>query len=73
MEKCKICGREFKNIVALLTHVSENHKIKSKEYYDTYFKKENEGICPICGKPIIRVFLLGIQNIVLVVHLSLMK
>lgn len=50
MEKCKICGREFKNIVALLIHVSENHKIKSKEYYDTYFKKENEGICPVCGK-----------------------
>ena len=50
MEKCKICEREFKGVVALLTHVVENHRIKSKEYYDTYFKKENEGICPVCGK-----------------------
>ena len=50
MEKCEICGREFNSITALLAHVIGTHKIKSKEYYDTYFKKENEGICPVCGK-----------------------
>ncbi len=50
MEKCRICGREFKNVDGLLAHVSQRHRLKSKEYYDTYFKKENEGICPVCGK-----------------------
>jgi endogenous inhibitor of DNA gyrase (YacG/DUF329 family) len=46
---CKICGREFKNYIALNAHLKK-HKITSKEYYDEFFKKENEGICPICGK-----------------------
>lgn len=50
MEKCKICSREFKNIIALLAHVAETHKLKSKEYYDKCFRKENEGLCGVCGK-----------------------
>ena len=42
---CKICGKEED----LRTHL-KIHKISSKDYYDLYLKKVEEGICPICGK-----------------------
>lgn len=48
--KCKICGIECKTIGGLQSHVSQKHKLKSKEYYDKYLKQEGEGVCPICGK-----------------------
>ena len=51
MEKCKICEREFNGVTALLAHVAQRHKLKSKEYYDNYLKKDNEGKCLTCGKP----------------------
>lgn len=47
---CKICNKEYKNVQALSKHITEKHKIDKKEYYDTYLKKENEGICKYCGK-----------------------
>lgn len=47
MIKCEICGKEVISIKALSQHIL-NHKITSKEYYDKYFKKENEGICLFC-------------------------
>jgi len=53
MYKCEICGREFKNISALVSHISNPNKsckISIKEYYDKYLRKENEGYCKICGK-----------------------
>lgn len=45
MTICRICGKD----VDIRTHIKV-HKLTSKEYYDEYIKKENEGICPICGK-----------------------
>ena len=52
MEKCKICGREFTSINALMVHVNLFHKINKQEYYDRFLKKdENEGKCLECGKP----------------------
>ena len=48
MEKCKICGEKFK---MLCKHVRHAHGITSKEYYDKFFKSENEGKCLECGKP----------------------
>lgn len=45
MTICRICGKE----VDIRTHIKV-HKLTSKEYYDEYIKKENEGICPICRK-----------------------
>jgi endogenous inhibitor of DNA gyrase (YacG/DUF329 family) len=47
--ECKICGREFKNYTSLGAHLKK-HKITSKEYYDRFLKKEDEGTCPVCGK-----------------------
>lgn len=29
----------------LSSHIRQKHRITSKEYYDIYFKQENEGIC----------------------------
>lgn len=49
--KCLICGYETDNHQSFNSHISHAHHIKSKEYYDTYLKKENEGICLTCGKP----------------------
>lgn len=45
MAICKICNKE----VDLRTHL-KTHKISAKDYYDKYLKKQDEGICPVCGK-----------------------
>lgn len=45
MAICKICNKE----VDLRTHI-KTHKISAKDYYDKYLKKQDEGICPACGK-----------------------
>ena len=49
--KCNICGSVWPNFVKLATHVSSKHNISSKEYYDKYIKKPDEGVCLTCGKP----------------------
>ena len=48
---CKICGKEYKNMIGLGAHIRV-HNITAKEYYDMYNKKyPNEGICKYCGNP----------------------
>lgn len=50
MTKCEICGMELKDLNGLTRHI-RNHKVKSKEYYDLYLKKdENDGKCLVCEK-----------------------
>ena len=44
---CEICGKEFNGAA----HINKKHNINTKDYYDKYIKQQNEGICPICGKP----------------------
>jgi hypothetical protein len=46
---CKLCGKECRDFKGLSSHLSRAHKISSKEYYDTYLKKDGEGVCK-CGK-----------------------
>lgn len=48
---CKICNQQFTKLVALTTHIQKKHGITVKEYYDSYIKQENEGICKLCGNP----------------------
>ena len=50
--RCPICNREyFKDDWAnIVGHLKKKHNISSKEYYDKYLKKENEGTCKNCGK-----------------------
>jgi len=50
MMTCKICNIEFKNIHTLSIHLNFKHSITSKEYYDSYLLKENEGKCEVCNK-----------------------
>ena len=45
---CKICGMLMTSNST--NHVRNFHKMTSKDYYDKYFKSEDEGICPVCGK-----------------------
>lgn len=53
---CKICNEKLsgKNrmVVTKLVqnHLKKKHFISSKDYFDKYMKKEDEGICPQCGK-----------------------
>lgn len=52
MEKCKICGKEYNGVLGLPGHLRHNHiDYNVQKYYDEFYKKEDEGICPICGKP----------------------
>lgn len=46
---CKICGKEFKSLMSLSRHLRFD-SISSKDYYDKYFKTENEGKCLCCNK-----------------------
>lgn len=51
--KCKICNNDIDVIGEqsfFRLHLKKCHNITSKEYYDYFFKKENEGECLICGK-----------------------
>lgn len=59
---CKICNINFIDNKLFLKHIHKEHKMKTKEYYDTYIKKSDEGIC-ICGKetPFLSIYK-GYQN-----------
>lgn len=49
--KCKICGYDCKSYTSLGHHLKNSHKIKTKDYYDIYFKQSpDEGHCKTCGK-----------------------
>jgi hypothetical protein len=50
MEICLICNRSFKNKRSLSYHITVTEKIEYKDYYDRFLKKEDEGICKVCGK-----------------------
>lgn len=51
MFKCKICGRSFEKRSGLGVHLKQTHDFTAKEYYDMYFKRKDEGLCCVCGKP----------------------
>jgi len=47
---CEICDERFKTRQGLAKHISQKHiDISLRSYYDKYFKKPKEGICPITG------------------------
>lgn len=48
-KKCEICGKELSSIVGLSVHLTKEHDISKKEYYDKFLKKEAEGKCYFCG------------------------
>lgn len=47
---CKICKQEFDTNRKLYKHIRTIHNMPDKDYYDTYCKKDTDGICPTCGK-----------------------
>ena len=47
--KCAICSAEY-GLNGFTNHIQRTHKIKYKDYYDTYVDT-NEHMCPYCGKP----------------------
>ena len=51
--KCEICSRDhLKTRKALLMHLIRDHSsVSHREYYNSYLKKEDEGLCKICDKP----------------------
>ena len=48
MTICQICKKEFTKR-GLTYHITHIHRITKKDYYDTYLKTENEGLCKYCG------------------------
>lgn len=60
---CKICNKHYIGIRAFSNHIVSSHKITTKEYYDTYIKQKDDGICEICNKPTkYRSFTEGYKN-----------
>ena len=49
--KCKICNSTFDTAEAFKEHIIVAEKLSEKDYFDTYIKSGNEGICLKCGKP----------------------
>lgn len=47
---CQVCNKAFNKIDCVTRHVKVKHNIKPVEYYDKYFKLENDGMCRLCGK-----------------------
>lgn len=45
---CLICKKT--NIERLGNHLYKKHNVSSKNYYDTYFKEEEQGYCKNCRK-----------------------
>ena len=48
--KCALCDAEYA-LLGFTNHIQRTHKIKYKEYYDTYIEPNTEHICRFCGKP----------------------
>lgn len=48
---CKICGKELKSNRALKNHLVLHDRYTTKQYYDEFLKKPEEGFCEICKKP----------------------
>ena len=48
--KCEICNEFFKNCLLLSKHITNIHDMKTKTYYDKFFKKEEIGLCKTCKK-----------------------
>ena len=47
---CQICNKEM-SIKGIGPHITKTHKMSMQEYYDTFLKKPEDGICVVCGKP----------------------
>ena len=47
--KCAICGVEYEKQGGMVNHIQRTHKIKYKQYYDTYVEPGVEHKCIICG------------------------
>lgn len=47
---CRMCNALFTNNISFSKHIKHTHKLKSKEYYDTFCKKSTEGNCGICNE-----------------------
>lgn len=47
---CEICKKQIKSSCALSKHIHSKHKLLPQQYYDMFYKKDNEGICLTCGK-----------------------
>ena len=48
---CAECQMPFKDIRSLSVHISKNHHIDTRTYYDNHVKSSGEGLCKVCGNP----------------------
>jgi hypothetical protein len=46
---CQICKRKFNNRISIGNHIIKTHHLNPQQYYDIYYKQENEGNCKICN------------------------
>lgn len=50
IKKCKICGFETKSNNGFGSHIKQNHKIDTKDYYDQYVLNGEKMKCKQCDK-----------------------
>lgn len=47
---CILCDKRFHNNESRTNHILHYHRLSTKEYYDFFFRKEDEGKCMYCGE-----------------------
>lgn len=47
---CQICKEKFQHTISIYNHIKGAHHLRSKQYYDKFFKTQKEGVCYLCGK-----------------------
>jgi len=50
MNKCELCEKSYDKSSSLAKHIKNKHGIEIKDYYDSYLKKDGDGICKLCNK-----------------------
>ena len=49
--KCPYCNKTYIGLGGLCQHVRFTHNRTTKDMYDSFCKRKNDGICIICGNP----------------------
>ena len=51
MFTCEICNKTYKSRMSIMNHIIRTHHYTGQQYYDEFYKQEQEGICENCKQP----------------------
>ncbi len=51
MYTCEICNSTYKSRKSIMNHIIRTHHYTGQQYYDEFYKQEQEGFCENCKQP----------------------